>query len=55
MAPVWHLNKKEINIWTHPFITNGTLESIKDQDQIHKGFLKEKDDEKLIFVQVLNS
>ena len=46
MAPVRRLNKKEINILTRPWITNGILKSIKDLDIIHRTFLKEKDDEK---------
>ena len=31
---------------TRPWITTGILKSIKHRDQIHRNFLKEKDDEK---------
>ena len=43
MAPVRQLTRKEINLLSRPWITNGILKSIKDRDFTHKTFLKEKD------------
>ena len=46
MAPVRRLSRKEVNLLTRPWITNGILKSIQSRDQIHKLFLKEKDEDK---------
>ena len=46
MAPVRRLSKKEINLLTRPWITNGILKSIKDRDRTHKSYLKENNGDK---------
>ncbi len=45
MAPIRKLTKKETNLLTRPWITNGILKSIRDRDQIHRNYMKEKDEQ----------
>ena len=46
MAPVRRLTRKEIDLLSRPWITNGILKSIKDRNCTHRHFIKEKDKEK---------
>ena len=46
MAPVRRLSKKEINLLTRPWITNGILKFIKDRDRTHNRYLRENNDYK---------
>ena len=46
MAPVRRLSKKEINLLTRPWITNGVLKSIKDRDHTRRSYLKETNEDK---------
>ncbi len=46
MAPIRRLTKKEVNLLKKPWITNGILVSIRDRNEIHRQFLKEKDQDR---------
>ncbi len=43
MAPVRRLTRKEVNLLSRPWITNGILKSIKDRDKNHHDYIKELD------------